>query len=93
MAHSVHCSKNLIQFVCFTVSSPPMPAAGFSGLTEDELRVLEGQEREGLEARIQVLRNIHTLLDAAMIQMQQYTATVSSQRLVCRSVHSMQVSL
>ena len=56
---------------------PPMPAADLSGLSEEELRVMEGEERESLESRVQCLRNIHTLLDAAMLQIQQYTAVVS----------------
>ena len=65
------------------MSPPPVPPADFSGLTDEELRAMEGEERENLEARVQCLRNIHTLLDAAMLQIQQYTTVVS------RSVHSL----
>lgn len=61
----------------FGMSPPPVPPADFSGLTDEELRAMEGEERENLEARVQCLRNIHTLLDAAMLQIQQYTTVVS----------------
>lgn len=61
----------------FGMCPPPVPPADFSGLTEEELRAMEGEERENLEARVQCLRNIHTLLDAAMLQIHQYTAVVS----------------
>lgn len=37
-------------------------------MTEDEVRQLEGNERQHVEARIKVLRNIQTLLDAAVVQ-------------------------
>lgn len=60
------------------VTPPPRPPPNFSGLTEDELRAMEGQERANVEARIQVLRNIQTLLDAAIVEMQQYSAVVAS---------------
>nr|CAG4643846.1 EOG090X03TK [Lepidurus arcticus] len=56
---------------------PPMPPASFEGLTPEELRAMESNERNAVEARIQCLRNIQTLLDAAVLQMQQYTAIVS----------------
>ena len=38
---------------------------------------MEGQERRHLEARIRVLRDIQTLLDAAVLQMNQYGVLVS----------------
>ncbi|XP_042203219.1 E3 ubiquitin-protein ligase synoviolin-like [Homarus americanus] len=47
-------------------------------MTEDEVRQLEGNERQHVEARIQVLRNIQTLLDAAVVQMNQYASIVAS---------------
>jgi E3 ubiquitin-protein ligase synoviolin len=50
---------------------PPMPPPNFSGLTEAELRAMEGQERSNVEARIKVLRNIQVLLDAAVMEMNQ----------------------
>ncbi|CAJ0939153.1 unnamed protein product, partial [Mesorhabditis belari] len=54
---------------------PPRPS--FSGLTDEELRQLEGNTRGALEARIQTLSNISSLLDAAVLQMQQYISIVS----------------
>ncbi|XP_028914914.1 E3 ubiquitin-protein ligase synoviolin [Ornithorhynchus anatinus] len=56
----------------------PVPPAGFAGLTAEELRALEGHERQHLEARLQSLRNIHTLLDAAMLQINQYLTVLAS---------------
>ncbi|XP_023415376.1 E3 ubiquitin-protein ligase synoviolin isoform X4 [Loxodonta africana] len=65
---------------CLSPAFPPMPVppAGFAGLTPEELRALEGHERQHLEARLQSLRNIHTLLDAAMLQINQYLTVLSS---------------
>ncbi|XP_062367972.1 E3 ubiquitin-protein ligase synoviolin [Cinclus cinclus] len=60
----------------FGVPPMPVPPAGFAGLTEDELRALEGHERQHLEARLQCLHNIHTLLDAAMLQINQYLSVL-----------------
>ncbi|XP_032939517.1 E3 ubiquitin-protein ligase synoviolin [Catharus ustulatus] len=62
----------------FGVPPMPVPPAGFAGLTEDELRALEGHERQHLEARLQCLHNIHTLLDAAMLQINQYLGVLGS---------------
>lgn len=61
----------------------PVPPAGFAGLTPEELRALEGHERQHLEARLQSLRNIHTLLDAAMLQISQYLTVLASLGYVC----------
>ncbi len=58
---------------------PPMPPQNFAGLTETELRAMEGNERVNVEARIRCLRNIQVLLDAAVMEMQQYSAVVSQQ--------------
>ena len=55
---------------------PPMPPQDFSGLTEDELKAMEGHERANVEARIKCLRNIQVLLDAAVMEMQQYSSVV-----------------
>ncbi|KAK7076364.1 E3 ubiquitin-protein ligase synoviolin [Halocaridina rubra] len=57
---------------------PPPPPLNFSAMTEDEVRQMEGNERQHVEARIQVLRNIQTLLDAAVVQMNQYASVVAS---------------
>lgn len=56
---------------------PPMPPPNFSGLTTEELRKMEGNERENIEARVKCLRNVQVLLDAAVMEMQQYTLVVS----------------
>lgn len=61
---------------------PPIPAADLSSLTLEELQALEGQERENIEARIRCLRNIQTLLDGAVMQMQQYSSIIASLRQV-----------
>ncbi|XP_009183934.1 E3 ubiquitin-protein ligase synoviolin isoform X6 [Papio anubis] len=62
----------------FAFPPMPVPPAGFAGLTPEELRALEGHERQHLEARLQSLRNIHTLLDAAMLQINQYLTVLAS---------------
>lgn len=64
---------------------PPPPSAvlrpssqvDLSKMTVEELRVHEGEERAQVEERIRILRNIHSLLDAAMAQMNQYVASTS----------------
>lgn len=55
-----------------------MPGPDFTGLSDEEVRAMEGTERRHVEARIQCLRNIQTLLDAAVVQMQQYSSLVHS---------------
>ena len=56
---------------------PPLPPQNFAGLTDDELKAMEGHERANVEARIKCLRNIQVLLDAAVMEMQQYSSVVS----------------
>jgi len=56
---------------------PPMPPPNFSGMTDQELRDLEGNERANVEARVKCLRNIQVLLDAAVLEMQQYSSVIS----------------
>jgi len=51
-------------------------------MSEDAIRAMEGTELAHVQARIQCLRNVRTLLDASMIQMQQYMNIVSTQRFV-----------
>ncbi|XP_041351997.1 E3 ubiquitin-protein ligase synoviolin B-like isoform X2 [Gigantopelta aegis] len=50
----------------------PQPPQTLSGLSDEELKNLEGQERENIEARIQWLRDIQSLLDGAMVLINQY---------------------
>ena len=47
---------------------PPPPPPNFEGLTLEELRKMEGNERSHVEARITTLKNLQLLLDAAAIQ-------------------------
>ncbi|XP_063732225.1 E3 ubiquitin-protein ligase synoviolin isoform X2 [Eleginops maclovinus] len=60
------------------VSSMPPPPPSLSRLSEEELRQLEADGRQGLEARLQCLQNIHTLLDAAMLNIHHYLSTVAT---------------
>lgn len=48
------------------------------GLSVEELASLEGQERSNIEARIQWLRDIQTLLDGAMVLMHQYNQVATN---------------
>jgi len=63
-------------FLPFTVP-PPQPPPNFAGLSDAELAEMEGRERNNVEARIKCLRNIQVLLDAAVMEMQQYSAVVA----------------
>uniref|UniRef100_A0A8C6SHA1 RING-type E3 ubiquitin transferase n=1 Tax=Neogobius melanostomus TaxID=47308 RepID=A0A8C6SHA1_9GOBI len=65
-------------------SMPPVPPS-LSSLSEQELQELEAEGRRGLEARLQCLQNIHTLLDAAMLNIHHYLSTVATLRSVTRT--------
>lgn len=52
----------------------------FSSMNIEQLVAAEAQERQNVEARINMLRTIHALLDAAIIQLNQYTQMVNEQR-------------
>ncbi|XP_052058683.1 E3 ubiquitin-protein ligase synoviolin B-like [Mytilus californianus] len=65
-------------FMPYSGQGMPLPPTRPEGLTDEELKVMEGQERQNVEARIQWLRDIQCLLDGAMILIQQYN-TVASQ--------------
>ncbi|XP_018670411.3 E3 ubiquitin-protein ligase synoviolin-like [Ciona intestinalis] len=58
---------------------PPPPPFNLTGMSDDQVRIMEGQERRAVEARIECLRNIKLLLDAAMMQMSQYTTVMQAQ--------------
>ena len=65
----------------------------FSGMNEDQLQQMEGDERRNVEARIECLHNINLLLDAAMLHISQYvTVTGDRGRLVMLS-HSIKKNL
>lgn len=55
----------------------PLPPPSMSGLSDEELRVMEGVERSNIEARIQWLRDIQALLDGAMVLINQYNNVAS----------------
>lgn len=61
-----------------SVPPPPMPPSDFTGLSDEELRRMEGDARENIEARLQCLRQIELLLDASVTVMQQYMTTVTA---------------
>ncbi|CAF2453375.1 unnamed protein product [Rotaria sp. Silwood2] len=63
----------------FAFPPPPLPPLNFTGMTDEAIRAMEGIELAHVQARIQCLRNVRTLLDASMIQMQQYMNIVSTQ--------------
>lgn len=59
-------------------SGMPRPPSNLSELSTEDLRRIEGQERENVEARIQWLRDIQALMDGAMVMINQYN-TVAAQ--------------
>jgi len=52
---------------------PPVPPVALSGLSDEELKELEKNERKAVEARVECLRNIRALLDASVRQIELYT--------------------
>jgi hypothetical protein len=44
----------------------------------EQLRAMEGELRENVEARITVLRNVHSLLDTAITQLNQYSQAAAA---------------
>lgn len=62
---------------------PPPPVfpsmnLDMSALSVEQLKEMEGQERENIEARIRVLRNVHSLLDAVIVQLNQYSNVITT---------------
>ena len=47
-------------------------------LSDEQLSSLEGMERANVEARIALLRNVQRLLDAAVTQLNQYSAVMAA---------------
>uniref|UniRef100_A0A0N5AU96 E3 ubiquitin-protein ligase hrd-1 n=1 Tax=Syphacia muris TaxID=451379 RepID=A0A0N5AU96_9BILA len=69
----------------FMLPPPPMPfmfpsPPSFNGLSDAEVAAMEGRERSAVEARVTCLRNISVLLDAAVVQLQQYCSVVQTLR-------------
>ncbi|KAK4885703.1 hypothetical protein RN001_001974 [Aquatica leii] len=60
------------------MSPPPIPPQNFRSLSSEELRRMEGNERENVEARIKCLQNIQVMLDAAVLMMNQYTLSIAT---------------
>lgn len=57
----------------YVVPPPPMPP-NLDALSDEELRLLEGNERRNVEERIKLLRNIQLMMDASVALMSQYSA-------------------
>lgn len=58
----------------------PTPLPYLSTLNEEELRQMEGNLRQAVEARIQTLQRVQLLLDAANVMMNQYQSAASLSR-------------
>jgi len=54
-------------------------------LSDEELSKMEGQERANIEARLKVLRNVHALLDSAIVQLNQYSQVVTTLNLLSKT--------
>ncbi|KAH8232397.1 hypothetical protein KR032_005656 [Drosophila birchii] len=71
------------QLVYFTpppLPPPPMPQ-DLTKFTVEELRAMEGHQREQIEQRLKLLRNISLMLDSAGIMMSQYQSLAASLQL------------
>lgn len=51
-----------------------------STLSLEQLHQMEGQERENVESRVRLLRNVHSLLDSVIVQLNQYSQVVTTIR-------------
>lgn len=58
----------------FPFPRPPV----FAGLSDEEVAQMEGTQRSAVESRIQALSNISVLLDAAVLQFQQYLSVANA---------------
>ncbi|XP_033226912.1 E3 ubiquitin-protein ligase synoviolin A-like [Belonocnema kinseyi] len=56
----------------------PTPPPNLTTLSEEELRAMEGNLRQALEARIQMLQRVQLLLDAANAMMSQYQTVAAT---------------
>lgn len=64
-------------FLPFTMPAP-LPPTDYTGLSDEELRRMEADTREAIEARLSCLRNVRLLLDAASTLMQQHAAAAAA---------------
>ncbi|XP_074604705.1 E3 ubiquitin-protein ligase synoviolin B-like [Brevipalpus obovatus] len=69
---SVLALPGFVPFVPLTQSTTASSPPNLSSLSDDELRRMEGTEREAIESRIRVLLNVKSLLDSAVAQLNQY---------------------
>lgn len=61
------------------VPAPPaLPPGGLAALTDEELRQMEGHQREHIEQRLQHLRQIRLMLDATTAMWTQYTGVMAA---------------
>lgn len=65
----------------------PRPPSNLSELSTEDLRRIEGQERENVEARIQWLRDIQALMDGAMVMINQYNTVAAQLRYSTNSTY------
>lgn len=64
-----------------SMAAPPMfPPSNLdlSTLSLEQLHQMEGQERENVESRVRLLRNVHSLLDSVIVQLNQYSQVVTT---------------
>lgn len=59
------------------ISVGAAPPPNLAALSEEELRQLEGMERQNVEARIRLLQRIQSLLDTAVTLMGQYSTVTT----------------
>uniref|UniRef100_A0A8D9AKL9 RING-type E3 ubiquitin transferase n=2 Tax=Cacopsylla melanoneura TaxID=428564 RepID=A0A8D9AKL9_9HEMI len=68
---------SMMPFMAYSIP-PPIPPPDFTGLTDEQLRAMESNAREGVESRLRCLQNIQLLLDAATLMLQQYSVAAAS---------------
>ncbi|XP_016949054.1 E3 ubiquitin-protein ligase HRD1 [Drosophila biarmipes] len=65
------------QFGYFSPLPPPPVPLDLTKFTDEELRAMEGHQREHIEQRLKLLQNINLMLDSAGIMMSQYQSLAS----------------
>lgn len=61
----------------FSIPPPPIPA-NLEHLSTEELRAMEGNERNHVEERLKLLKNVNTMINASIAMMNQYQMIVSN---------------